>query len=59
MAEEVCNLLLADSGEGSTWEIQLSCIDTVFSAPIPENLRSSYLEDAVSLFTSYLSEAAS
>lgn len=59
MAEEVCNLLLADSSEGETCEIQFSCFNTVFSAPIPENLQSNHLQDAVSVFTSYLSEVAS
>ncbi|KAM7480292.1 hypothetical protein LguiA_028505 [Lonicera macranthoides] len=58
MAEEICNLLVADSGEGSTREVQLSCYNTIFSAPIPEDIRSCHLQDAVSLFTSYLSEAA-
>ncbi|WOH09930.1 hypothetical protein DCAR_0729391 [Daucus carota subsp. sativus] len=59
MAEEVSNLLLADNSEGVTCEIQLSCFNTVFSAPIPENLQSNHLHDAVSVFTSYLSEVAS
>lgn len=59
MAEEISNLLLSDSGEGSTREVQLSCFDSVFRAPIPEDLRSCHLQDAVSLFTCYLSEAAS
>ncbi|CAL5375554.1 unnamed protein product [Camellia sinensis] len=58
MSEEICNLLLLDSGEGSTREIQLSCFDTVFSAPIPEDVRSCHLQDAVSFFTCHLSEAA-
>lgn len=58
MAEEVCSLLLSDSGEGSSGEVQLSCFNTVFTAPIPEDLRSYHLQDAVSLFTSCLSEMA-
>ncbi|KAI3455258.1 hypothetical protein Pfo_011921 [Paulownia fortunei] len=58
MAEELCSLLLSDSGEGSTGEVQLSCFDTVFRAPMPEDLRSYHLQDAVSLFTSCLSEMA-
>lgn len=59
MAEEVCDLLVADSGEGSTREVQLSCYDTMFSSPIPEDIRSSYLQEAVSTFTHYITEAAS
>ncbi|KAJ8429149.1 hypothetical protein Cgig2_010015 [Carnegiea gigantea] len=39
MAEEVCSLLLSDSGEGSTRETQLGCYDTVASAPLPEDVR--------------------
>lgn len=57
MAEEICGLLLSDI-EGSTCDGQLSCFDTVFSAPIPEDLRSSYLQGAVSVFTCFLSEVA-
>ncbi|XP_057480539.1 nuclear pore complex protein NUP96 [Actinidia eriantha] len=58
MAEETGNLLLSDSGEDSTRGVQLSCFDTVFAAPLPEDLRSCHLQNAVSLFTGYLSEAS-
>ncbi|KAK9923296.1 hypothetical protein M0R45_031724 [Rubus argutus] len=58
MADEICNLLLSDIGEGPTRDVQLSCFDTVFCAPIPEDLRSNHLQDAVSLFTCFLSEVA-
>ncbi|KAJ6326198.1 hypothetical protein OIU78_013322 [Salix suchowensis] len=60
MAEEISELLLSDSDitEGSTRDAQLSCFDTVLSAPIPVDLRSNHLQDAVSLFTCYLSEMA-
>lgn len=58
MAEEICGLLLSDIGEGSTCDGQLSCFDTAFTAPVPEDLRSSYLQGAVSVFTSFLSEVA-
>ncbi|XP_059303513.1 nuclear pore complex protein NUP96 [Lycium ferocissimum] len=59
MAEEICNLLLSDNGGTSSNEVQLSCYDTVFKAPIPEDTRAYHLQDAVSLFTSYLSEVPS
>ncbi|XP_009362360.2 nuclear pore complex protein NUP96 [Pyrus x bretschneideri] len=58
MADEICNLLLSDIGEGPTRDVQLSCFDTVFCAPIPEDNRSSHLQEAVSLFTCFLSEVA-
>lgn len=58
MAEEIGGLLLSDSNEGSTGEDRLSCFDTVFRAPIPEDLRSHHLQDAVSLFSCHLSEMA-
>ncbi|CAL9006063.1 unnamed protein product [Prunus brigantina] len=58
MADEICNLLLSDIGDGPTRDVQLSCFDTVFSAPIPEDLRASHLQDALSLFTCFLSEVA-
>lgn len=59
MAEEISNLLLSDTGEGSTREVQLSCFDTTVYAPLPEDLQSGHLQHAVSLFTCYLSEEAS
>ncbi|MCD7471022.1 hypothetical protein HAX54_011285 [Datura stramonium] len=59
MAEEICNLLLSGSGGISSNEVQLSCYDTIFKAPIPEDTRAYHLQDAVSLFTSYLSEVPS
>lgn len=58
MAEEINELLLSDISGGSTRDSQLICFDTVFSGPIPEDLRSNHLQDAVSLFTCYLAEMA-
>lgn len=58
MASEICDLLLSAVGEGATRNEQFSCFDTALSAPIPEDLRSGHLQDAVYLFTSYLSEIA-
>ncbi|KAK0578868.1 hypothetical protein LWI29_017512 [Acer saccharum] len=59
MSEEICDLLLSDISEGPSREAQLNCFNAVFSAPIPADLRSNHLQDAVSLFTCYLSEIAS
>ena len=59
MADEICDLLLSAIGEGATRDVQLNCFDTVFTAPIPEDLRSGHLQDAVSLFTCFLSEITS
>ncbi|GFP82771.1 nuclear pore complex protein nup96 [Phtheirospermum japonicum] len=56
MAEEISSLLLSDSGEGSSGEVQLRCFDTVFKSPMPEDLRSRHLQDAVALFTECLTE---
>ncbi|KAK2378290.1 Nucleoporin autopeptidase [Trifolium repens] len=56
MASEICDLLLSAVGEGATRDEQFSCFDTAFSAPIPEDFRSGHLQDAVYLFTSFLSE---
>ncbi|KAM6586011.1 hypothetical protein CsatB_013013 [Cannabis sativa] len=58
MGEEICSLLLSGVGEGRTRDMQLSCFDTVSNAPIPEEVRSSHLQDAASLFTCFLSELA-
>ncbi|KAK8618993.1 hypothetical protein V6N13_132963 [Hibiscus sabdariffa] len=56
MAEEICNLLLSDTSGSQMHEDQLRCYDTVFSAPVPEDLRSTHLQDAVAVFTCSLSE---
>lgn len=56
MAEEICSLLLSDSSEGLSREAQLNCFDTMFRGPVPDDLRSCHLQDAVSLFTYYLLE---
>ncbi|KAH1047880.1 hypothetical protein J1N35_038664 [Gossypium stocksii] len=59
MADEICNLLLSDTSGSRTHDEQLSCYDTVFSAPIPEDIHSSHLQDAVAVFTFQLSEVLS
>ncbi|XP_065869361.1 nuclear pore complex protein NUP96 [Euphorbia lathyris] len=58
MAEEMSDLLLSNVSKGPTRDGQLSCFETVFCAPVPEDIRSNHLQDAVSLFTCYLSEMA-
>ncbi|KAI4296951.1 hypothetical protein L6164_036867 [Bauhinia variegata] len=58
MADEICDLLLSAINEGSSRDEQLSCFDTVFNTPIPQDIRSRHLQDAASLFTCFLSEMA-
>lgn len=58
MGEEISSLLLNDISEGPTRDDQLKCLDTVFSAPIPQDIRTNYLQDAVSLFMTHLAEMA-
>ncbi|QHO22498.1 Nuclear pore complex protein [Arachis hypogaea] len=58
MGGEICDLLLSAVGEGASRDEQFSCFDTAFSAPVPEDVRSGHLQDAVYLFTSFLSEIA-
>ncbi|KAL2335972.1 hypothetical protein Fmac_010418 [Flemingia macrophylla] len=58
MAGEICDLLLSAVDDDATRDEQLNCFDTAFGAPIPEDLRSGHLQDAVSLFTSFLTEIA-
>ncbi|KAF5739041.1 hypothetical protein HS088_TW12G00239 [Tripterygium wilfordii] len=55
MAKEICDLLVSDISDG-TPDTQFSCFDIAFSAPIPEDLRSTHVQGAVALFTCYLSE---
>ncbi|OAY78877.1 Nuclear pore complex protein NUP96 [Ananas comosus] len=59
MAEELCALLMSTSGEKSTPEVQMSSFDTMLTAPIPEEHRAGYLQEAVSVFTYLLTEPAS
>ncbi|KAI3670452.1 hypothetical protein L1987_53726 [Smallanthus sonchifolius] len=59
MAEEISDLLVADSGEGSSTEVKLECFNTIFDSPVPQDLLSSHLQSAVSHFTLHLTEAAS
>ncbi|KAI3930681.1 hypothetical protein MKX01_037127 [Papaver californicum] len=58
MAEKICNLLLSSGEECPIREVQLSSFDSIVKAPVPEDLRSWHLQEAVSLFTDYLSEAS-
>ncbi|XP_021728839.1 nuclear pore complex protein NUP96-like [Chenopodium quinoa] len=58
MSEEISKLLVSDGGEDSRRETQLTCFDTIAAAPIPEDHRSCHLQEAVLLFTTFLSETA-
>ncbi|CAL9241313.1 unnamed protein product [Arabidopsis halleri] len=58
MAEEICDLLLSDLSLDPSRETQLKCFETAFDAPLPEDVRSTHLQDAVSLFSLYLSETS-
>ncbi|XP_006894942.2 nuclear pore complex protein NUP96 [Amborella trichopoda] len=59
MAEELSTLLSSRISKGSTRSSQLSCLDTILDAPMPEDIRSCHLQDAISVFTFWLSEVAS
>ncbi|KAL3736876.1 hypothetical protein ACJRO7_025760 [Eucalyptus globulus] len=59
MAEEISSLLLSDISEDPMRDLQLGCFRNVCSAPVPEDVRASHLQDAVALYTCYLSELAS
>lgn len=43
-------------GVSSTAMVQMSCFDTMLIAPTPEDMRSSHLQSALSVFTYFLSE---
>ncbi|CAN0838877.1 Nuclear pore complex protein NUP96 [Linum grandiflorum] len=58
MGEEISEMLLSISSWGESRDSQLQCFDTVLKAPVPEDVCSNHLQDAVSLFTCYLSEMA-
>ncbi|KAL8142254.1 hypothetical protein V2J09_015286 [Rumex salicifolius] len=56
MAEEICSLFLFSIKEDPTREIQLNCFNTMASAPLPEDVRSYHVQDAIALFMDFLSE---
>ncbi|KAF7841565.1 nuclear pore complex protein NUP96 [Senna tora] len=58
MANEICDLLLLGIGDGAARDDRLSCFDTVLTSPIPEDRRSRHVQDAVSVFTCFISELA-
>lgn len=60
MADEVAVLLMSENrGSTQAQSLQISCFDTIIDAPVPEDLRLCRLQDAVSVFTSWLSEVSS
>lgn len=56
MTEEISDLLLSGMTMESSCETQQSCFETILTAPLPKDIRSTHLQDAVSLFSLYLSE---
>uniref|UniRef100_A0A0D9Z2Q9 Peptidase S59 domain-containing protein n=1 Tax=Oryza glumipatula TaxID=40148 RepID=A0A0D9Z2Q9_9ORYZ len=54
MAEELCELLMNSPGEGLTPDLYMGCFQTMLNAPVPDDHRSSYLQEAVSVFTDIL-----
>lgn len=59
MAEELCSLLESTPGESSSPVVHMNCFETMLSAPVPEDLRSCHLQDALSVFTYLLAETSS
>lgn len=54
MAEELCELLMNSPGEGSAPGLYMGCFETMLNAPVPDDHRASYLQEAVSVFTDIL-----
>jgi nuclear pore complex protein Nup98-Nup96 len=52
MAEELCTLLVDTPSE--TLNLPMGCLQTMLNAPVPDEIRSSYLQDALSVFTEIL-----
>lgn len=52
MAEELCALLVDTPSE--TLNLPMGCLLTMLNAPVPDESRSSYLQDALSVFTEIL-----
>ncbi|KAM0836317.1 hypothetical protein ACQ4PT_062403 [Festuca glaucescens] len=54
MAEELCELLMNSPGGGSAPGLYMGCFQTMLNAPVPDDHRASYLQEAVSVFTDIL-----
>jgi nuclear pore complex protein Nup98-Nup96 len=52
MAEELCELFMNSPGEAMS--VQMGCFQTMLNAPVPDDRKSSYLQDAVNLLTEIL-----
>ena len=52
MAEELCALLVDTPSD--TLDLPMGCLLTMLNAPVPDESRSSYLQDALSVFTEIL-----
>ncbi|PWZ58260.1 Nuclear pore complex protein NUP96 [Zea mays] len=52
MAEELCALLVDTPSD--TLDLPMGCLLTMLNAPVPDESRSSYLQDALSIFTEIL-----
>ncbi|KAJ4796506.1 Nuclear pore complex protein NUP96 [Rhynchospora pubera] len=56
MVEELNSLLVSTPGGNSTPDIHMSCFNTMLEAPLPEDQRSTHLQEAISIFTYVLSD---
>ncbi|XP_062210054.1 nuclear pore complex protein NUP96 [Phragmites australis] len=54
MAEDLCDLLVNSPGEGLAPDLHMDCFQTMLNAPVPDDHKSSYLQEAVSVFTEIL-----
>ncbi|KAL6649303.1 hypothetical protein ACP70R_013527 [Stipagrostis hirtigluma subsp. patula] len=54
MAEELCDLLMNSPGQGVAPNLYMGCFQTMLNAPVPDNHKSSYLQEAVAVFTEIL-----
>lgn len=52
MAEELCVLLVDIPSE--TLDLSMGCLQTMLNAPVPDESRSSYMQDALTVFTEIL-----
>lgn len=59
MTEELCDLLQSFPGRGSAPSVLMGCFETMLNAPIPQDLRASHLQEALSVFTYILAQSAS
>jgi nuclear pore complex protein Nup98-Nup96 len=55
MTEKLNKLLVEIPAKNSTPDVHMGCFEAMLAAPLPEDQHSTHLQEAISLFTYFLS----